>query len=279
VSLVDLTTIQIGKTYSRPFLADLWGYKSYNAISRGVFTPKDQKLIILFVTKEKQESLTQYEDHIEQDILFWEGEEKHKSDNRIISKQDEIHVFYRERHHSDFIYEGRAILNHYQIRQDKPSKFTYFLIDQRRRYTDIVAEIQNDYRIQETERETIIKARKGQGLYRKLSVDLWNQCSVTGFKKQNLLIASHIKPWKFSNNVERIDPYNSLLLVPTIDKLFDKGYISFDFSGKILLSEKITEDDYQRIYVTPDLRLRNVFTETKPFLEYHNEYIFDLVDR
>ena len=72
--MVDFSSLTIGHKYSRPTLAKIWGYKSYNAFGRGVFTPRDQNIIVFFITKEKQESLTQYEDHIDTDILFWEGE-------------------------------------------------------------------------------------------------------------------------------------------------------------------------------------------------------------
>jgi putative restriction endonuclease len=180
----------------------------------------------LFITKEKQEALTQYEDHIEQDILFWEGEKGHGSDYRIRQKSDDIHVFYREKHHSDFIYKGLAVLNTFHIYSDRPSKFTFILVNQKRTFADIVAEVEMDYGIENTERKAIISARNGQGLYRKRSISLWKECSLTGFTKINVLIASHIKPWKVSNNSERINPYNSLLLIPTIDKLFDKGYMA-----------------------------------------------------
>ncbi|MDC7241226.1 MAG: HNH endonuclease signature motif containing protein [Spirochaetales bacterium] len=276
--MVDFTSLIIGIKYSRPQLADLWGYRSYNAISRGVVTPQGMNLIILFITKEKQESLTQYIDHIEHDRLFWEGEKKHGSDNRIIQRKDEIHVFYRDRHHSDFSYEGRAVLNTYLLMEDQPSKFTFTLIDRQESENDIVAEIESQYGGSKTEREAIIQSRIGQGFYRRRSIELWGRCSVTSFSKTNILIASHIKPWKYSDNVERINPYNSLLLVPTIDKLFDKGYIGFDSNGRIMLSERISDSEYQKINITKDLSLRSVPSETKDFLDYHSEYIFNMME-
>lgn len=257
----------------------MWGYQSFNAISRGVVTPANQKLIVLFITKEKQEALTQYEDHIEQDLLFWEGEKGHGSDNRLISKQDEIHVFYRDKHHTDFLYKGTAALNTYHIYKDKPSKFTFYLVNQKKTLAEIVAEIDVDYGIGQTEKKAIISARKGQGIYRKRSIILWKECCVTGFSKENVLIASHIKPWKVSNNYERVNPYNSLLLVPTIDKLFDKGYISFKTNGMILLSDKISTQEYEKVHINSNLALRSVPDKTKYFLDYHNEYVFDLVEK
>lgn len=273
---IDLSHLSVGKEYDRPTLAKLWGYESFHAISRGVFSPQGQNILIFFITREKQDTLTQYEDHIDADILFWEGEKGHGSDKRIVEGGDQIHVFYRDRHHKSFTYRGRAMLRSYLIFSDRPSKFTFELIDQKYEIADIVADVRAQYGIQETEKEAIIKSRIGQGIYRNKAIELWKTCSVTGFSKDNILIASHIKPWKLSNNEERLNPYNSLLLVPTLDKLFDNGYIGFESNGDIKLSNKVSQSDWGKIGVNSSLRLRYVPSETQRFLKYHSEYIYDL---
>ncbi len=73
----DASTLKIGHLYSRPRLAELWEYQGYQGFARGVFTPGGQRNIVLFVTRQKQESLTQYSDFISGDRLHWEGEERH----------------------------------------------------------------------------------------------------------------------------------------------------------------------------------------------------------
>ena len=50
------------------------------------------------------------------------------------------------------------------------------------------------------------------------------------------LIASHVQPWRDSNNEERLDGENGLLLTPTVDHLFDKGFISFENTGQLIVS-------------------------------------------
>ena len=65
----------------------------------------------------------------------------------------------------------------------------------------------------------------------------WNGCAVTRYKTPTMLIASHIKPWRDSDNQERLDTFNGLLLTPNLDKAFDNGFISFDATGNILISE------------------------------------------
>ena len=52
---VSFSEIKIGQTYTRPKLAELWGYAGYQALARGVVTPKDDNKIILFVTEQKQD--------------------------------------------------------------------------------------------------------------------------------------------------------------------------------------------------------------------------------
>ena len=53
---------------------------------------------------------------------------------------------------------------------------------------------------------------------------LWGgRCAVTGLDLPLLLRASHIKPWRDSDNRERLDPYNGLLLSPSYDAAFDWG--------------------------------------------------------
>lgn len=276
--MIDFSNLKIGELYDRPILAKMWSYKSHHAISRGVVTPARQNVIIFFITKEKQESLTQYIDHIEQDILFWEGEKGHGNDLRILSEKDTIHIFYREIHHNPFIYEGRAELRGYILLQNQPSKFTFQLIDKKVEVESLVSDIQANYSITSTEKDSIIKSRVGQGLYRQKALKLWSSCSVTNFTIEDILIASHIKPWKLSNNEERLNPYNSLILVPTLDKLFDKGYLGFDSNnGKIMLSNKINPIDWNRIGVASNLRLKQIPSETKLFLDYHCNYVFDLL--
>ena len=125
---ISFKKLKIGEEYQRAFLADLWGYKGHQAISRGVVTPAGTKKIILFVTRDKQSSSIQYNDYIKDNSLFWEGEDKHGSDNRIINsgkEKEEIHLFYRDIHHSPFVYYGEIFLTEYELYSDKPSKFLF----------------------------------------------------------------------------------------------------------------------------------------------------------
>jgi hypothetical protein len=85
-------------------------------------------VIVLFVTRVKQDSLPQYQDGIGGDLLSWEGENRHGSDDRIAragAAGDEVHVFYREVHHTPFEYRGTARLLQIDRRTDGPSRFVF----------------------------------------------------------------------------------------------------------------------------------------------------------
>ena len=127
---ISFKELKRGEEYERTFLADLWGYKGHQAISRGVVTPAGTEKIILFVTKEKQSSSIQYNDYIKDNFLFWEGEDKHGSDNRVINsvkEKDEIHLFYRDIHHTPFEYYGEIFLEEYKLFSSQPSQFSFSL--------------------------------------------------------------------------------------------------------------------------------------------------------
>lgn len=123
---VSFAKIRIGQSYSRPELAELWGYSGYQALARGVVTPKDDNKIILFVTFDKPEYIEQYKDELKGGVLQWEGPTDHFAEKRMENANrtdEEIHVFYREKHHSDFFYEGEFKVKSYILNANKPSKF------------------------------------------------------------------------------------------------------------------------------------------------------------
>lgn len=130
--------------------------------------------------------------------------------------------------------------------------------------------------LQETTRESVIQSRIGQGQFRTSLVEYWRGCSVTGCQQIELLRASHIKPWRYSSNAERLDMYNGLLLLPNLDACFDSGLISFDDEGRIVISSKLDESTLLQLGINPNLRLLRVEQRHKDFLRYHRENVFRL---
>ena len=96
--------------------------------------------------------------------------------------------------------------------------------------------IEEDDNIPTSERESIIKSRVGQGKYREKLLDECPFCPITMVNDERILIASHIKPWVKSNNFEKTDSKNGFMFTPTYDKLFDRGFISFEDDGTMLVS-------------------------------------------
>jgi len=132
-------------------------------------------------------------------------------------------------------------------------------------------QVETDVSVPDTDREAIIRARVGQGLFKQRVMQIETSCRITGVDNLSHLVASHCKPWRDSTNEERLNGENGLLLTPSIDHLFDRGFIGFEDSGDLLISPVAHRPSLQRMGVETN-RLVNVgvFTEgQRRFLEYH----------
>ena len=135
-----------------------------------------------------------------------------------------------------------------------------------------IVRVEKSQSLKDTEKKAIVLSRIGQGTFRKELINYWGCCSVSGITSTWILIASHIKPWRVSNNNERLDVYNGLLLLPNLDKLFDKGYISFKTNGQVIYSKYLSMDDKKTLHLTDDLKLSKVSPNHIPYLKYHNNF-------
>jgi len=122
-------------------------------------------------------------------------------------------------------------------------------------------------------RETVAQARVGQGQFRENVLSLWkNACPVSGLDKPELLTASHIVPWSLSNGVEKIDPNNGLPLSPAVDKMFDRGYVSFDDQGQLLVNTSaLSAQDLQRLGVAANAKIKGLNAQQKSYLARHRQ--------
>jgi putative restriction endonuclease len=126
----------------------------------------------------------------------------------------------------------------------------------------------------ETERELLTQQRIGQGQFREKLKRYWRGCAVTNCQAVDILRASHIKPWRVSNNEERLDLYNGLLLVPNLDAAFDKGLVSFTNEGEIMISPRLSKNDQERLNIHLDLRLARLEEQHLKYMKYHREHVF-----
>lgn len=139
----------------------------------------------------------------------------------------------------------------------------------------ICDEIGKDSKLKSTEKEMLIKARNGQGVFRDRIIEKYHKCIITGISDSRLLIASHIHPWRSANNDERLSAENGLLLSPLYDKLFDIGLISFSKDMKIIVSNQMNKEDVLKIGFDRDrIYLPSPSKELRVNMEYHRDNIF-----
>jgi hypothetical protein len=135
--------------------------------------------------------------------------------------------------------------------------------------------ISTDTAIRETERSALVQARRGQGLFRDNVRSIEHACRITRVECMEHLIASHVQPWRDSSNEQRLDGENGLLLTPTVDHLFDKGFISFEDSGQLIVSPVADQRSLQRMGVDPESRVNvGAFSQgQRPYLDFHRENV------
>lgn len=124
-----------------------------------------------------------------------------------------------------------------------------------------------------TMKEQLIEARVGQGFFRNEVEKIETKCRVTGLSIKSFLIASHIKPWRNSTNVERLDGNNGFLLSPHVDKLFDGGYISFNDTGKILVANLKLIPVLKIWNIDANLNVGSFKSEQKYYLSFHRDEV------
>lgn len=128
--------------------------------------------------------------------------------------------------------------------------------------------IEKDAALEETEKERIVKTRIGQSKFKQKLLSQSKQCALCGVDDGRFLIASHIKPWSESTNEERLDVNNGLLLCPNHDSLFDKGFISFDKEGKLLISDSLNETVRIFMNINSQLHLNN-YKNKSHYINWH----------
>lgn len=138
-----------------------------------------------------------------------------------------------------------------------------------------LAQVHSDDSLSETDRLAVVLARRGQGLFKQRVMKIERRCRITGVDREEHLRASHCKPWRTANNNERLDGENGLLLTPTMDHLFDRGFIGFEDSGRVLVSPVVHPESLLRMGLDPQ-NLPNVgaFSDgQRHYLYFHRENV------
>lgn len=136
---------------------------------------------------------------------------------------------------------------------------------------------ENEYAI--NNRRAEVNQRVRQSAFRRVVLDNFkSQCCVTGLTESELLVASHIIPW--SRRIDtRLDPANGLCLSVWIDKLFDRGFISFTDDLEIITAQNA---DYS-VELQSSLEQLGGQQAQPPvsvpinpmYLQWHREYVFN----
>lgn len=137
-------------------------------------------------------------------------------------------------------------------------------------------EVEADESIPTTEREQVVLARVGQGRFKANVHQIEKRCRLTGVTRLEHLRASHILPWRdCPTNASRLDGENGLLLTPTVDHLFDRGFISFENDGCLLISPVAHTESLRKMGV-PDAGVRtgSLTAGQRSYLERHRDEVF-----
>ncbi len=145
--------------------------------------------------------------------------------------------------------------------------------------TDVLADlksIMDDPKLTKTQRDTLIKARIGQGAFRAdVLAAFQGKCAVTGCATPEVIRASHIKPWSKSTNRERLDACNGLPLVANLDALFDRHMITFAANGRLQISRTLSNEDAKLLGVADAVQLE-FDAARNSYMRHHRERFEDL---
>ena len=119
------------------------------------------------------------------------------------------------------------------------------------------------------------KSRKGQAEFRRALLNQDGEtCAIPGCKicGDEHVIASHIVAWSHSSEMEKTDPNNGLVLCPNHDHLFDGHLISFDSTGKIMISSKLSDEDIEAFSINENIRL-DILPQRELYMKRHRKEI------
>lgn len=145
----------------------------------------------------------------------------------------------------------------------------------------IALDISENTGIAETERQAIVRARVGQGLFKERVSKIETRCRITGVSNPTHLIASHCKPWRDSSNEDRLNGENGLLLTPSIDHLFDRGFIGFENNGQLIISPVADRPSLQRMGIETEsiVNVGGFTSGQKQYLDFHRNSVLLMTRR
>ena len=302
--------LKVGQKYSKKDLSNLLNEPHLKSVREGVASCANSNSYLLFVDLEKEgkEARFHFDDFFEGDFFHWDSQTpQHINTPKIqdiVSGNIVPHLFVRIKQKAKsktlpFIYCGRLSYDSYEKNTSKP----VHIIFQNSDYDDFTqnANLNEIYRWKpsdagkttksaitkkgtvskerkakfkkpdQTERKGLVTSRVGQGFYRQQVVEKWQgKCPLTGIDILPILIASHIVPWSQSNDEEKLDPENGILLSPLFDALFDKHLISFADDGILLISSKISRENFEKLNFKDEIHI-DISDSMLPYIRRHRK--------
>lgn len=306
---MSFSNLIIGNSYSKKDLSIIFDNPNIKVIREGIYN-QSEKETFFFVDLEKKgkEDRFHFDDFFEGDYFHWDSQTTQHINTpkikEIISGSRIPYLFVRvtpryKNQTQPFVYCGRLKYIEYEKGTSKPVHIIFQNIDYHENTTNeklievyswkpgkigkttkskiskknVISpqRIRSYKKPNNTERSGLVTSRVGQGYYRQLIRDKWNnKCPVTGCEIIRILISSHIVPWSECNENERLDVENGILLSPNIDSLFDRHLISFSDEGEILYSKKISINEQEKLGIPKDVKIP-ISEGMKPFLKRHRK--------
>jgi hypothetical protein len=302
--------LEIGNLYLKNDLSSILQDPSIQSVREGIFNSKNSNSMLLFVdlVKAGKEARFHFNDYFEGDCFHWDSQTTQHINvpriQKIVKKEVSVLLFCRvqskiKNKTQPFVYCGRLEYLEHNENTSKPVHLIFQALDYDETTSNSnLIEIynwspdkaggtttNNNYSVDKakyrskgeqkkpnyTERKGLVTSRVGQGWYRQEILKKWqNKCSITGCSITEILISSHIKKWSESNEEERLDPHNGILLSPNLDSLFDKHLISFQDDGQIIISKYIDQGEINILGISETIRLK-VDEEMKKYLKVHRD--------
>ena len=253
-SAIALTSDQLTlkKIYTRNDLRSLFNVTDAT-LDTGVFCPQGTSSVWLFITEKKTADRTPYRDHLEGDILYWQGQTFGRTDELIVDHQAcgrELLVFFRKKKYehprAGFRYLGPFVyLSH---TGDKP---TNFVLQRKRDSASVVPPTAADEDIfyptsvaDAQERSLrVITQRRGQKPFRDALIAAYDgRCAITACSVLDVLEAAHIYPYR-GPDTNKVT--NGLLLRSDVHTLFDCGLLAIDSDTMtVLVAPQLRDSEY-----------------------------------
>lgn len=306
---MSFNNLVLGNKYSKKDLSEIFKNSNISIVREGIYNvSSSESFFFVDLEKKGKEERFHFDDFFEGDYFHWDSQTTQHINSpkiqEIVNGDRTPHLMIRvvpkiKNITQPFVYCGRLKYIEYEKGTSKPVHILFQNIDYKddTDNEDLIEiyswkpgkigktskskiskqgsvskeRISNYKRPSKTERTGLVTSRVGQGYYRQMIREKWdNRCPVTGCEVLSILISSHILPWSECNEDERLDVENGILLSPDVDALFDKHLISFKDNGELIISDIVNHQDILQLGIAIDVKI-NITEGMKKYLKIHRK--------